>query len=97
MNLLENIKYYCAVYLFLVTEGVHLYNFGIDPYTGDLFHETPIGLYIFNLLQQYLSCWTLFFLFTATDLLTALLLAFTAKQYATELVSLFNNNAIIVI
>ncbi|XP_076161742.1 phosphatidylinositol glycan anchor biosynthesis class U isoform X2 [Ptiloglossa arizonensis] len=68
-----------------VTEGVHLYNFGIDPYTGDLFHETPIGLYIFNLLQQYLSCWTLFFLFTATDLLTALLLAFTAKQYATEL------------
>ncbi|CAK9815747.1 Phosphatidylinositol glycan anchor biosynthesis class U protein [Anthophora quadrimaculata] len=42
-----------------VTEGIYLYNIGIDPYAGDLFHETPI----------------------------ALLLAFTAKEYATELVS----------
>ncbi|KZC10738.1 Phosphatidylinositol glycan anchor biosynthesis class U protein [Dufourea novaeangliae] len=70
-----------------VTEGVHLYNFGVDPYVGDLFHETPIGLYIFDLILQYLPQWTLFFLFIFTDLLTALLLAFTAKQYATELVS----------
>ncbi|XP_076618731.1 phosphatidylinositol glycan anchor biosynthesis class U [Colletes latitarsis] len=70
-----------------VTEGVHLYNFGIDPYMGDLFHETPIGLYIFDLIQRHLPCWTLFFLFIFTDLLTALLLAFTAKQYATELAS----------
>ncbi|XP_053994762.1 phosphatidylinositol glycan anchor biosynthesis class U protein [Hylaeus volcanicus] len=70
-----------------VTEGVHLYNFGIDPYTGDLFHESPIGLCIFDLLQRHLPRWTLFFLFIFTDLLTALLLAFTAKQYATELVS----------
>ncbi|XP_017794815.1 PREDICTED: phosphatidylinositol glycan anchor biosynthesis class U protein [Habropoda laboriosa] len=70
-----------------VTEGVYLYNFGIDPYTGDLFHETPIGLYVFNFIQQYLPQWVLFCLFVFTDLLTALLLAFTAKQYATELVS----------
>lgn len=71
-----------------MTEGVHLYNFGVDPYIGDLFHETPIGLYVFDLIQQYLPQWTLFFLFIFTDLLTALLLAFTAKQYAVELVSL---------
>ena len=81
-----------------VTEGVHLYNFGIDPYTGDLFHETPIGLYIFNLIQWYLPHWILFILFIFTDLLTALLLALTAKHYATELASrkeekLCNENA----
>ncbi|CAK9815749.1 Phosphatidylinositol glycan anchor biosynthesis class U protein [Anthophora quadrimaculata] len=70
-----------------VTEGIYLYNIGIDPYAGDLFHETPIGLYVFNFIQQYLPQWVLFSLFVFTDLLTALLLAFTAKEYATELVS----------
>lgn len=70
-----------------VTEGVYLYNSGIDPYTGDLFHETPIGLYVFNLMQQYLSRWSLFFLFVLTDLTTAALLGLTAKHYATELAS----------
>ena len=71
----------------LVTEGVYLYNCGIDPYTGDLFHETPIGLYVFNFIQQHLSQWILFCLFVFTDLLTAVFLGLTAKQYATELVS----------
>ncbi|XP_031826612.1 phosphatidylinositol glycan anchor biosynthesis class U [Nomia melanderi] len=70
-----------------VTEGVHLYNFGVDPYIGDLFHETPIGLYVFDIILQYLPQWSLFFLFIFTDLLTALLLSFTAKQYAVELAS----------
>lgn len=69
-----------------VTEGVYLYNFGIDPYTGDLFHETPIGLYVFNFIQQHLPQSILFCLFVFTDLLTALFLGLTAKQYATELV-----------
>lgn len=70
-----------------VTEGVYLYNCGIDPYLGDLFHETPIGLYLFNLVQQYLPRWILFCLFISTDLLTALFLGLTAKQYAIELAS----------
>lgn len=76
---------------FSVTEGVYLYNFGIDPYEGDLFHETPIGLYIFDLMQKYLSQWVLFLLFIATDLITAVCLAITAKHYALELVSLKSN------
>ncbi|XP_071875282.1 phosphatidylinositol glycan anchor biosynthesis class U [Bombus fervidus] len=70
-----------------VTEGVYLHNCGIDPYTGDLFHETPIGLYIFNFIQQHLSQWVLFCLFVSIDLLTAIFLGLTAKQYTTELVS----------
>lgn len=73
---------------FSVTEGVYLYEFGIDPYEGDLFHETPIGLYVFKLIQKYLPQWALFLLFVVTDLTTALCLALTAKRYAIELVSL---------
>ncbi|XP_032664369.1 phosphatidylinositol glycan anchor biosynthesis class U protein [Odontomachus brunneus] len=68
-----------------VTEGVYLYNFGIDPYEGDLFHETPIGLYVFNFMQKYLSQWALFLLFIVTDLTTAVCLAIAAKHYAIEL------------
>ncbi|KAL6449328.1 hypothetical protein ACFW04_000738 [Cataglyphis niger] len=68
-----------------VTEGVYLYEFGIDPYEGDLFHETPIGLYVFKFIQKYLPQWALFLLFVVTDLTTALCLALTAKRYAIEL------------
>lgn len=68
-----------------VTEGVYLHNFGIDPYQGDLFHETPIGLYVFSFMQKHLSQWALFLLFVITDLTTALCLALTAKHYAIEL------------
>ncbi|KAL0103422.1 hypothetical protein PUN28_017589 [Cardiocondyla obscurior] len=68
-----------------VTEGVYLHKFGIDPYEGDLFHETPIGLYMFHLMQEYLPQWALFLLFVVVDLTTALCLAFAAKHYAIEL------------
>ncbi|KAG5322551.1 PIGU protein, partial [Pseudoatta argentina] len=68
-----------------VTEGVYLHKFGIDPYEGDLFHETPIGLYVFTLMQEYLPQWALFLLFVVVDLTTALCLAHAAKHYAFEL------------
>ncbi|KYN40404.1 Phosphatidylinositol glycan anchor biosynthesis class U protein [Trachymyrmex septentrionalis] len=68
-----------------VIEGVYLYKFGIDPYEGDLFHETPIGLFVFTLMQEYLPQWALFLLFVVVDLTTALCLAHAAKHYAFEL------------
>ncbi|KYM99303.1 PREDICTED: phosphatidylinositol glycan anchor biosynthesis class U protein [Cyphomyrmex costatus] len=68
-----------------VTEGVYLHKFGINPYEGDLFHETPIGLYVFTLMQEYLPQWALFLLFVVVDLTTALCLALAAKHYAIEL------------
>lgn len=73
--------------LFLVTEGVYLRNFGIDPYSGDLFHETPIGLVAFNLMQKFLTDWALKLLFILTDLTTAWFLAATARTYFTEVVN----------
>jgi len=75
------------VFEFSVIEGVYLYKFGIDPYEGDLFHETPIGLFVFTLMQEYLPQWALFLLFVVVDLTTALCLAHAAKHYAFELVS----------
>lgn len=64
-----------------------MHNFGIDPYEGDLFHETPIGLFVFNLVQKYLPQWALFLLFVVSDLATALCLIITARHYAIETVS----------
>ncbi|KAK0088811.1 hypothetical protein PV325_010605 [Microctonus aethiopoides] len=68
-----------------VTEGVYLRTFGIDPYIGDLFHETPLGLWAFTCMHQYMSIWALKCLFVITDLLTAWLLFATAKHYVVEL------------
>ncbi|KAK2583792.1 hypothetical protein KPH14_009693 [Odynerus spinipes] len=65
-----------------VTEGVYLRNVGIDPYSGDLFHETPIGLYVFDVIQRYFPWWALCLLFVATDLTTALCLAYVGNSYA---------------
>ncbi|XP_043267801.1 phosphatidylinositol glycan anchor biosynthesis class U protein [Venturia canescens] len=67
-----------------VTEGVYLKNFGIDPYSGDLFHETPIGLFIFSYMLKYLSIWALRIIFILTDLATAWFLAATAERYIAE-------------
>ena len=52
-----------------LTEGVHLHRSGLSPYSGVIFHETPLSLYLFSLLgnnQTYLS-----WLFILADLLTA--------------------------
>lgn len=70
----------------LVTEGVHLYNIGIDPYSGDLFHETPLGLVTFDFIQKHFSINGIWILFIMIDLTTAHILGITAKFYIEELV-----------
>ncbi|XP_043483224.1 phosphatidylinositol glycan anchor biosynthesis class U protein [Leptopilina heterotoma] len=69
-----------------VTEGVHLRNFGIDPYSGDLFHETPLCLEAFSLMQKFLTDTFLKLLFILTDFTTAWLIAMIARNYFTEVV-----------
>ncbi|XP_015607675.1 phosphatidylinositol glycan anchor biosynthesis class U protein isoform X2 [Cephus cinctus] len=68
-------------------EGVYLHNAGIDPYSGELFHESPIGLLAFSLMQKYLSIFALHVLFIITDLATAWILASTAQLYMAELIA----------
>ncbi|XP_047364197.1 phosphatidylinositol glycan anchor biosynthesis class U protein [Vespa velutina] len=65
-----------------VTEGVYLHNFGIDPYSGDLFHETPICLYVFDIIQRYFPWWAFCLLFVVADLITSLCLAYVGNSYA---------------
>ncbi|XP_058807125.1 phosphatidylinositol glycan anchor biosynthesis class U protein [Phymastichus coffea] len=67
-----------------ITEGVYLKNVGVDPYSGDLFHETPLGLIIFDLIQKYLSYYGIWLLFVVTDLTTAVLLGIAATGYIKE-------------
>ncbi|XP_063979814.1 phosphatidylinositol glycan anchor biosynthesis class U protein [Diachasmimorpha longicaudata] len=68
-----------------VTEGVHLRNSNIDPYTGDLFHETPVGLLAFTYIHKYLSTWGIKCIFILADLITAWCLFATTRLYVVEL------------
>lgn len=51
-----------------LTEGVHLYNSGFSPYSGVLFHETPLALVFFSLIgcDKVHNTW----LFVAADIIT---------------------------
>lgn len=58
----------------------------IDPYSGDLFHETPLCLEAFSLMQKFLTDTFLKLLFILTDFTTAWLIAMIARNYFTEVV-----------
>ncbi|XP_076322304.1 phosphatidylinositol glycan anchor biosynthesis class U isoform X2 [Tachypleus tridentatus] len=62
-----------------VTEGVHLYRQGISPYLGDVFHESPLSLLLYEVVTRYFVDWV-FLLFVLCDLLTAFLLGAAAGK-----------------
>ncbi|XP_028039323.1 phosphatidylinositol glycan anchor biosynthesis class U protein [Bombyx mandarina] len=61
-------------------EGVYLYDQNINPYEGDAFHESPIVLVIFHYLLKHVP-YSLPFIFSAMDLLTAYLLYKTSRGF----------------
>ena len=65
-------------------EGIHLYSVNVDPYSGDLFHESPLILVTFRLLITYLGPY-IEILFVFIDVLVAFLLYKTACSYVTKL------------
>lgn len=65
-------------------EGIYLFESGVDPYTGDSFHETPLMLLVFRTLIDLFGPF-LQVLFILIDLLTAYLLFQTACRYIIEL------------
>jgi len=75
------------VFMFLVVEGVSLYNENINPYDGDLFHETPLALVFFSHLTSTLSEFYVSLVFIVCDLFTAIILYYTSKIYTENLVS----------
>ena len=69
-----------------VTEGVALYKDGVNPYDGDIFHESPVGLVIYSQLISWASPY-LPAVFIALDLLTGHLLYLTAVEYMKHLMN----------
>lgn len=55
-------------------EAVYLWNSGLDPYSGDVFHEYPISLQFYKILVSYFN---VDLVFAATDIITAILLQFS--------------------
>lgn len=63
-----------------LTEGVYLYNEGIDPYQGDMFHESPLMLVLFHKIIYKIPSF-LPLIFTLSDLITAMCLYITTKKF----------------
>ncbi|XP_013381827.1 phosphatidylinositol glycan anchor biosynthesis class U protein [Lingula anatina] len=61
-----------------VTEGLSLYNSGISPYAGDIFHETPLILKFFNYTVKKMPG-LVDLIFVLTDILTAFVLERSVK------------------
>jgi len=67
-----------------VTEGLHLLNLNIHPYTGDMLHEPPLHLLAYNFLVAFSSKY-LYLVFILCDIATAYLLCLAAKKYMLHL------------
>lgn len=68
-----------------VTEGVVLQKDGVNPYSGDMFHESPVGLALYSKLIEYAAPY-LPGIFILLDLITCHLLYLTAVEYMKHLI-----------
>ncbi|XP_075428016.1 GPI-anchor transamidase component PIGU isoform X2 [Ascaphus truei] len=59
-----------------VVEGLSLLDLGVSPYSGDVFHETPLTLYLFHFLVEYAEI-----VFMITDALTAVALYLAVQEF----------------
>ncbi|XP_041434187.1 phosphatidylinositol glycan anchor biosynthesis class U protein isoform X1 [Xenopus laevis] len=59
-----------------VVEGMALLDLGVSPYSGDVFHETPLIVYLFHFLVDYAEI-----VFMITDALTAVTLYLAVQEY----------------
>ncbi|KAH8019849.1 hypothetical protein HPB51_022821 [Rhipicephalus microplus] len=68
------------LYVTAVTEGLYLYRMQLSPYDGDIFHEPPLSLIMYDYVTKTMEKQWIPLLFIACDLVTALLLALGAKK-----------------
>ncbi|XP_067410564.1 phosphatidylinositol glycan anchor biosynthesis class U protein isoform X1 [Emydura macquarii macquarii] len=59
-----------------VVEGLALLDLGVSPYSGDIFHETPLMIYLFHFLIEYAEL-----VFMITDVLTAVALYLAIQDF----------------
>ncbi|KAL1512491.1 hypothetical protein ABEB36_002075 [Hypothenemus hampei] len=64
-----------------VLEGTFLFSKNINPYEGDLLHETPLALHFYKTVLQFVFK-NVNVMFIAFDLGTSVLLYFATKKYA---------------
>lgn len=63
-----------------LVEGIYLYDENIDPYQGDMFHESPLMLITFHTITKTVPV-LIPFIFTICDLLTAYFLYATTIKF----------------
>lgn len=73
-------------FLFPVKEGCFLYNNGINPYTGDNYHENPLILVATNFLINSFE-YLIPLIFILLDLLGSLMLHQAATKFVQEMVN----------
>ncbi|XP_065547623.1 phosphatidylinositol glycan anchor biosynthesis class U protein isoform X2 [Lathamus discolor] len=59
-----------------VVEGLALLDLGVSPYSGAVFHETPLIIYLFHFLIEYAEL-----VFMITDVLTAVALYLAIQEF----------------
>ncbi|KAL7408689.1 hypothetical protein ABVT39_027613 [Epinephelus coioides] len=59
-----------------VVEGLALLDLGVSPYSGDVFHETPLIIYLFHFVVDYAEI-----TFMLADVITAVALYMIVKDY----------------
>lgn len=69
-------------------EAISLLDLNISPYAGDIFHETPLFLYIYKHLNQLLNPDLIPFLFIIIDFYTSILLGLIAFNHLKHLYEL---------
>lgn len=67
-----------------VSEGLYLLSINVDPYNGDLLHETPLSLFFYkSLLEIYRH--QIHWMFITFDLATGVILFAVARKYVNDL------------
>ncbi|XP_077384917.1 phosphatidylinositol glycan anchor biosynthesis class U protein isoform X1 [Festucalex cinctus] len=59
-----------------VVEGLALLDLGVSPYAGDVFHETPLSIYLFHFLVDYAEV-----TFMLADVIVAVALYYAVRDY----------------
>ncbi|XP_057660776.1 phosphatidylinositol glycan anchor biosynthesis class U protein [Diorhabda carinulata] len=66
-----------------VSEGLYLLSLKINPYEGDVLHETPLSLFMYKKILQIFQG-KVHLVFIKFDILTAIILYFAIKRYVLE-------------
>jgi GPI-anchor transamidase subunit U len=63
-----------------MTEGLALVRAGVSPYSGDVFHETPLMLTFIGFMDDLLGSKRMWIVFLTADMLTVMVLSAVADE-----------------